>query len=83
MLESCLMIKNEEKSEHHFIVRYTEQEGWVWDTETENARFGRCIYLPTTEAWVNSSYSEEINRIDTEASEQLGKLIHTMNGEKC
>lgn len=73
--------KNEEHSEHHFIVKYSEHEGWSWDTDTEEARFRGSIYLPKLQKWVNSSYSNDINRIDTEASNQLGRAISVMNGD--
>lgn len=67
-------------AQHHFVVMYDPSVGWTWDTDTEESNFQGCVYLTDREEWVNSSYSNEINEIDNQASDQLIKAIQVMNG---
>lgn len=67
-------------SQHHFIVVYDTEKGWEWDTESEEARFGKSIYLPESDEWVSSSHNDEIMDRDNEASDQLCQALRVMNG---
>jgi hypothetical protein len=67
-------------SEHHFVVQYNPAKGWEWVPDVEEAHFSGTIFLEDDCYWVNSSHSEEINRIDTEASKQLCAMLEIANG---
>lgn len=68
-------------AQHHFVVMYDPDKGWSWETDVEEARFEGSIYLPERDEWVNSSYNDEINKIDNEASDQLLTSLRIMNGD--
>jgi len=72
-------------TEHYFVVRYTEGEGWSWDTDTESANFpDGTIYYPDLNKWEKSGSiynSDELTyERDETASQQLGQAIRVMNG---
>jgi hypothetical protein len=50
--------------------------------DVEEAHFSGTIFLEDDCYWVNSSHSEEINRIDTEASQQLCAMLEISNEAK-
>jgi len=72
-------------TEHHFVVKYTESEGWSWDISTEIAKFSDgTIYYPELKKWEKSGSiynSDELTyERDETASQQLGQAIRVMNG---
>ena len=71
-------------SEHFFIVKYTPENGWEWDTDEEEQRFGARVYLPETNEWVASDSDPVIHERDTYASDALLqglRLINQVEGE--
>lgn len=39
-------------TEHYFVVRYTEGEGWSWDTDTTPLLFDSSRTLAAIKVWV-------------------------------
>ena len=68
-------------SQHHFIIHYnTDSKEWVWDIESEQARFTEgSIYAD--EKWVGNTYTEPIQSIDNVLAEDLGLIINQLNRE--
>lgn len=72
-------------SDHYFVVKYNDETGWEWDTETESAHFSEgTIY--TDGKWVRSGdlfggNQHKLYDIDEQASEQLGRAMQVMNGD--
>ena len=66
-------------SEHYFIVKYSIENGWEWDTDEEDARFGSRVYLSETDEWVASDSSPQVWEIDTHASEALNQALRIIN----
>lgn len=66
-------------SAHYFVVKYTPENGWEWDTDEEDQRFGKRVYLPESGEWVSSDSSPSVWRTDTHASDSLLQSLRIMN----
>lgn len=71
---------------HYFVVAYDSvTKRWCWDTDCEAVTFqGGSVYVETVEGsgshmYVNSSYTDKINDIDTECSSKLGSMLQVLN----
>jgi hypothetical protein len=74
--------------EHHFIVKYSTQNGWEWDTDSEAARYeGGTVWNSETDTW-SSGYEGwndeegEAKYVDNDDTigETLGSALQLMNG---
>ena len=77
--------------EHHFIIKYSKEEGWEWDTDTEEARYPNgTVFNDETKEW-NSGYvgwneeKGEAEYLDDDdlIGEQLGAMLEIANGAKA
>jgi hypothetical protein len=68
-------------SEHHFVIKFNTNNGrFDWDSDTESARFPEgAIYLSEVNKWVDSSYNDSLNQIDTKAGEALSQTLNVLN----
>lgn len=67
--------------EHHFIVKYTSENGWTIDTDSELARFpDGTIWNNDTAEW-NSAYlgNEQYDNEDESLMEALSVKLAEMN----
>jgi hypothetical protein len=67
--------------EHIFIIKYTNENGWEWDTDTESVCFDNgTIYDTETEKWTPAHLGEgEYVDNDDEISEKLGSILQLAN----
>ena len=67
--------------EYHFIVKYSEQEGWSLDTDTEEALFDNgTIYDTETDRWEYGYLGEgEFNGQEDELASLLHLKLNLMN----
>ena len=68
------------QTEHHFIVKYISNMGWIWDIASEDVHFPEGTVW-TGMGWVVSDNSPELLQKDREISEQLSRAIDVMNGD--
>ena len=71
------------KLEHHFVLKYTSENGWEVDTDSETARFvDGTIYDTETQTW-ESAYEGDgkYNEADNDLMDQLVRKLAEMNGE--
>lgn len=74
--------------EHHFIIKYSKEEGWEWDTDTEEARYpDGTVFNDDTEEWQSGyiGWNEEKGEAeylddDDLIGEQLGAILEVANG---
>ena len=67
--------------EHIFVIKYTNENGWEWDTDTESAHFDNgTIYDTETEEWT-PAYAGEGEYVDNddEVGEKLGTMLQIAN----
>jgi hypothetical protein len=76
--------------EHHYIIKYSKEGGWEWDTDTEEARYpDGTVFNDETEEW-QSGYvgwnkeKGEAEYLDDEdiIGEQLGAILKIANEAK-
>ena len=68
--------------EHHFIVKYSTENGWEWDTDSEAVRYdSRTVWNSETEEW-SIAYEGDGEYLDGDdiIGEQLGAALQIMNG---
>jgi len=68
--------------EHTFVIKYTNKNGWEWDTDTESARFDDgTIYDTETQEW-ETSYKGDGEYVDNddEIGEKLSAILALANG---
>jgi hypothetical protein len=67
--------------EHTFVIKYSNENGWEWDVDTESVRFDEgTIYYTDTEDWVPAHLGEgEYVDNDDEISEQLVSILQIAN----
>ena len=74
--------------EHHFIIKYSKEGGWEWDTDTEEALYPDGTVLNTEKAEWQSGYvgwngkkgEGEYLDDDDLIGEQLGAILEIANG---
>lgn len=68
-------------SEHYFVVKFSTENGWEWDTETETAHFPDGTIYSEKEGWRKSGdlYNTPIYDNDETLSENLGQAMRIMN----
>lgn len=68
--------------EHIFVIKYTNENGWEWDVDTETVHFDNgTIYDTETEEWVPAHAGEgEYIDNDDEVSDTLGAMLRLANG---
>ena len=73
--------------EHHYIIKYSKEGGWEWDTDTEEARYpDGTVFNDETEEW-QSGYvgwdkvKGEAEYLDDDdlIGEQLGAILKIAN----
>lgn len=70
--------------EHHFIVKYSTENGWEWDTDSEEMRFqDGTIWNSDTQEW-SIGYAGDGEYVDNDdvIGENLGSAIQLMNGAR-
>ena len=67
--------------EHTFVIKYSTENGWEWDVDTESVRFDEgTIYYTDTEDWVPAHLGEgEYVDNDDEIGEQLASILQIAN----
>jgi hypothetical protein len=68
--------------EHFFVIKYSNESGWEWDTEVEGAHFSDGTTYDTKEdTWLPSWQGEEEGYVDDddEVGEKLGYMLKVMN----
>jgi hypothetical protein len=70
--------------EHTFVIKYSNENGWEWDVDTESVRFDEgTIYYTDTEDWVPAHLGEgEYVDNDDEISEQLVSILAIANSAR-
>jgi hypothetical protein len=70
--------------EHTFVIKYSNENGWEWDVDTESVRFDEgTIYYTDTEDWVPAHLGEgEYVDNDDEIGEQLASILQIANDAK-
>lgn len=77
--------------EHHYIIKYSKEGGWEWDTDTEEDRYPNgTVFNDETEEW-QSGYvgwngeKGEAEYLDDDdlVGEQLGAILEVANGAKA
>jgi hypothetical protein len=76
--------------EHHFIVKYSKEGGWEWDTESEEPRYpDGTVWDTEGESWSSgyigwSKDKGEAEYLDDDdlIGEQLGALLEIANNSK-
>jgi hypothetical protein len=70
--------------EHTFVIKYSNENGWEWDVDTESVRFDEgTIYYTDTEDWVPAHLGEgEYVDNDDEISEQLVSILTIANSAR-
>ena len=67
--------------EHTFVIKYSNENGWEWDVDTESVRVDEgTIYYTDTEDWVPAHLGEgEYVDNDDEIGEQLASILQIAN----
>jgi hypothetical protein len=67
--------------EHHFVIKYTNEGGWEWDTDTEAAHFtDGTIYDTQAGEWQPAHEGEGVYvDNDDDVSDQLSSMLHIIN----
>lgn len=74
--------------EHHFIIKYSKEQGWSWDTDSEEPRYpDGTVWDTERESWSvgyigwNKKKGEaEYLDDDDLIGEQLGAILEVANG---
>lgn len=70
--------------EHHFIVKYSTEKGWEWDTDSEETRFpDGTVWNSDSQEWA-IGYAGEGEYVDNDDTigEDLGSAIQLLNGAR-
>ena len=67
--------------EHHFIITYSKEGGWNWDTDSEAARYSDGTVWNGKEGEWQSGYLGEGEYLDDDdlVGEQLGAILEVAN----
>ena len=66
--------------EHIFVIKYTNENGWEWDTDLEVRFDDGTIYDTETGDWTPAHLGEgEYVDNDDEISEKLGSILQLAN----
>lgn len=67
--------------EHIFVIKYTNENGWEWNTDTESARFDDgTIYDTEQDKWLPAHTGEgEYVDNDDEVGEKMASMLQIMN----
>ena len=66
--------------EHVFVIKYTSDKGWEWDTDTEASHFDDgTIYDRDTQQWEPAYLDGEYADNDDEVGEQLVSILAIAN----
>ena len=69
--------------EHLFIIKYTNENGWEWDVDTEAVRLDDgTIYDTETQQWEPAYLDGEYADNDDEIGEKLGAMLQIANDAK-
>jgi hypothetical protein len=70
--------------EHTFVIKYSNENGWEWDVDTESVRFDEgTIYYTDTEDWVPAHLGEgEYVDNDDVVGEQLVSILAIANSAR-
>ena len=74
--------------EHHFIIKYSKEEGWSWDTDSEEPRYPDGTVWDTEKeswsvgylGWDKVKGEAEYLDDDDLIGEQLGAILEIANG---
>ena len=74
--------------EHHFIIKYSKDKGWEWDTDSEEPRYpDGTVYDTESESWSVGyvGWNEEKGEAeylddDDLIGEQLSAILEIANG---
>ena len=68
-------------NEHYFVVKFSTENGWEWDTETESANFPDGTIYSKEEGWRKSGnlFGLPVYDDDETLSENLGQAMKIMN----
>ena len=77
--------------EHHFIIKYSKERGWEWDTDTEEARYpDGTVWDTEGESWSVGYVGWDKEKGEAEylddddlIGEQLGAILEVANGVKA
>jgi hypothetical protein len=71
--------------EHIFVIKYTNENGWEWDVETESAHFDDgTIYDTEKEKWFPAHEGEGVYvDNDDEVGEKMGAMLQIMNESRA
>ena len=77
--------------EHHYIIKYSKEGGWEWDTDTEEARYpDGTVFNDESQEWQSGyvGWNEEKGEaeyLDDEdlIGEQLTAILEIANGAKA
>ena len=70
--------------EHHFIVKYSKENGWSWDTDTEQNVFedGMCVFNLETIEWETGYLGDgKFNDNDDEIGGRLNQILKEANND--
>ena len=66
--------------EYHFVVAWSEKNGWIIDWESTIARFkGNNVFIPNLNEWVFPSKDTETGNKEAELSTILDKVLEQLN----
>ena len=66
--------------EHIFVIKYTNEKGWEWDTDTEASHFDDgTIYDRDTQQWEPAYLDGEYADNDDEVGEKLATMLQIAN----
>lgn len=70
--------------EHTFVIKYSNEGGWEWDTDTESAHFtDGTIYDTEAGEWQPAHLGEgEYVDNDDDISEELVSILQIANGAR-
>jgi hypothetical protein len=66
---------------YHFVINWSEEEGWSIDCESLFTRFnkGKTLYIPNLDEWVFPERGDESGDKESELFEELGYIINQLN----
>jgi hypothetical protein len=66
--------------EHIFVIKYTNEKGWEWDTDLEERFDDGTIYDTETNEWIPAHVGQgEYVDNDDDIGENLGKWLRMAN----
>jgi hypothetical protein len=67
--------------EHHFIITYSKERGWEWDTDSEASRYQEGTVWDTESKSWSVGYLGDGEYLDDDdlVGEQLGAILEVVN----